>query len=87
MNQWVLKLHSFFRSFGISLTEEQEAKIAQVRAGTQGSHVGQNPEPKPVAPTEKDVPMKAESVPAGQRGKRSRSPRKIPEPDADKVDL
>jgi len=81
------EIEQFLQKFGISLTEEQEAKIAQVRAGTQGSHVGQNPEPKPVAPTEKDVPMKAETVPAGQRGKRSRSPRKIPEPDADKADL
>ena len=81
------EIAQFLEKFGISLTEEQEAKIAQVRAGTQRPPESLNPEPKPAAPDQQDVAKRPETTLTGQRGTRSRSPRKVPEAEAAKEDL
>ncbi|CAE7251914.1 unnamed protein product [Symbiodinium sp. CCMP2592] len=81
------EIAQFLEKFGISLTEEQEAKIAAVRAGTHGPPDSQAFDLKAAAPNTQDVPKKSEPAQNGQRGTRSRSPRKTQEAAAEKEDL
>ncbi|CAE7672294.1 unnamed protein product [Symbiodinium sp. CCMP2592] len=78
------EIAQFLEKFGISLTEEQEAKIAAVRAGTHGPPDSQAFDLKAAAPNTQEVPKKSEPAQNGQRGTRSRSPRKTQEAAAEK---
>ncbi|CAE7038329.1 unnamed protein product, partial [Symbiodinium sp. CCMP2592] len=78
------EIAQFLEKFGISLTEEQEAKIAAVRAGTHGTPDSQAFDLKAAAPNTQEVPKKSEPAQNGQRGTRSRSPRKTQEAAAEK---
>lgn len=80
------EIAQFLEKFGISLTEEQEEKIAQVRAGSQRTPDSQNPKPKPAATDQPDETKRADHDQTGQRATRSRSPRKVPEVEAAKGD-
>ncbi|CAE7327567.1 unnamed protein product, partial [Symbiodinium sp. CCMP2592] len=59
------EIAQFLEKFGISLTEEQEAKIAAVRAGTHGPADSQAFDLKAAAPNTQEVPKKSEPAQNG----------------------
>ncbi|CAE7198495.1 unnamed protein product [Symbiodinium sp. CCMP2592] len=59
------EIAQFLEKFGISLTEEQEAKIAAVRAGTHGPPDSQAFDLKAAAPNTQEVPKKSEPAQNG----------------------
>ncbi|CAE7692335.1 unnamed protein product [Symbiodinium sp. CCMP2592] len=83
---WNSEISQFLDKFGISLTAEQQAQIAQVRAGTQTAPDSQAPNLKAEAPRATESAKKPE-LPNGQRDARSRSPRKAQDADGEKEDL